>query len=116
MAIQCQYYELWWSFIVHMTRLYEPSRSQRPKRTHAFNLCSYGAFILCLDWKWEWKERMLDELKWVESKIKWNIVRKLLNNNWSLVGSIVIDAEFGMEDHGSIIANAIRRRLEPLEN
>jgi hypothetical protein len=34
----------------------------------------------------------------------------------SLVGSVVIDIELGREDHGSIPATAIERRLEPLEN
>jgi hypothetical protein len=93
MAIQCQYYDLWWSFIVHMTRLYEPSRSQRPKRTHAFNLCSYGAFILeMFGLEMKMKGKNVDELKWVQSKIKWNIVRKLLNTSGS--GSLFKEIKF----------------------
>jgi hypothetical protein len=34
----------------------------------------------------------------------------------SLVGSVVIDAELGRKDHGSIPATAIERRLESLDD
>ncbi|KAK2367615.1 hypothetical protein QL285_080880 [Trifolium repens] len=33
----------------------------------------------------------------------------------SLIDSVVIDAELGMEDHSSIPATAIRKRLKPLD-
>jgi hypothetical protein len=32
-----------------------------------------------------------------------------------LVGSVVIDAKFGREDHGSIPHNCDRERVEPLD-
>jgi hypothetical protein len=46
-------------------------------------------------------------------------VQSIFTTNWttsyqSLVGSVVIDAELGREDHSSIPATAIGRGLEPL--
>jgi hypothetical protein len=54
-------------------------------------------------------------LKKIGQTILLSTEHKILQYNWLLVGSVIIDTELGKEDHGLIPAIAIGRELEQLD-